>query len=58
MSANKTPVPINASPVRGYRRELQHLYARRTAIATLIESLEEYHRFRARPFESPKQQTA
>ena len=34
-------------PPRLYRKELDYLYARRTAIDTLIESLEEYDRFRA-----------
>ncbi len=35
------------SPVPAYRMELDYLYARRSAIDTLIESLEEYDRFRA-----------
>lgn len=58
MSLKKTPTPIDSSPARGYRRELRHLYARRTAIITLIESLERYHRFRVRRFETSKQKTA
>ena len=29
-----------------YRQELEYLYARRSAIDSLIESLEEYDRFR------------
>jgi len=47
MFANQDlPVP---SPVSAYRKELEYLYARRLAIDTLIESLEEYDRFRAIP---------
>jgi hypothetical protein len=32
---------------RGVRKELQYLYARRSTIDTLIQSLEDYDRFRA-----------
>ncbi len=47
MFANQElPVPSTVSP---YRKELEYLYARRLAIDTLIESLEEYDRFRAIP---------
>ena len=35
------------APARTYRKELEYLYARRTAIDTLIQSLEEYDRFRS-----------
>jgi hypothetical protein len=38
-------VPVVLTPVRGFKRELEHLYARRTAIDTLIRSLEAYDRF-------------
>ena len=41
-----------------YRRELQYLYARRSAIDSLIESLEEYDRFREAPTEEGERQTA
>jgi hypothetical protein len=34
------------APVPAYRQELDHLYARRSAIDSLIESLEEYERFK------------
>ena len=34
-------------PARGVRKELQGLYARRSTIDALIQSLEEYDRFRA-----------
>jgi hypothetical protein len=45
LSAKKTTVTIN--PVRNYQRELQQLYDRRTAIDSLIASLEEYDRYKA-----------
>jgi hypothetical protein len=45
MFANK--VPSSPAPPRTYRKELEYLYARRSAIDTLIQSLEEYDRFRA-----------
>lgn len=38
------PTVIHA---RGVRRELQYLYARRSTIDALIQSLEEYDQFRA-----------
>jgi hypothetical protein len=40
----KTPVMI--PPPRISRKNLEHLYARRSAIDALIVSLEEYNRFR------------
>ena len=46
------------SPTRQNRKELEYLYARRTAINTLIQSLEEYDRFRARRTEEQKRKTA
>lgn len=39
--------PIEISSARGHQQELDHLYARRTQIDTLIESLEEYERLRS-----------
>ena len=41
----KNEIPVSAS-VLAYRQELEYLYARRSAIDNLIESLEEYDRFR------------
>ena len=35
-----------STPVPEYRKELEYLYARRSAIDALIESLEDYDRFR------------
>ena len=40
------------------KNELQFLYARRTAIDTLIQSLEQYDRFRAKAEEIRKLKTA
>jgi hypothetical protein len=47
-----------SSAVPAYRIELDYLYARRSAIDTLIESLEEYDRFRSTVSESSELQTA
>jgi hypothetical protein len=41
-------------PARGVRKELQDLYARRSTIDALIQSLEEYDRYRAAPMERPR----
>jgi hypothetical protein len=46
------------SPARINRKELEYLYARRSAIDSLIQSLEEYDRFRARQMEEPKRKSA
>ena len=46
------------SPARVNRKELEYLYARRTAIDSLIQSLEEYDRFRAQRMEEPRRKTA
>ena len=35
-----------STPLPEYRKELEYLYARRSAIDALIESLEDYDRFR------------
>ena len=50
-SPSLTPRPQNQD-------ELRFLYARRTAINALIQSLERYDRFRARSEEIRKQKTA
>jgi hypothetical protein len=39
--------PTVLPPARGVRKELNYLYARRSTIDALIQSLEEYDRFRA-----------
>ena len=43
---------------RGVRKELEQLHARRMAITTLIESLEDYDRFRMRRFADTRLRTA
>ena len=45
--AKKSPVTIDRS--KDYARELEYLYARKTAIDSLIASLEEYERYRVTP---------
>lgn len=56
LPAKKTPLP----PIRteGIRDELKHLYARRMAIDTLIESLVYYDRCREKAPETRKRRTA
>ena len=46
------------SPSPAYREELEYLYARRIAIDTLIESLEEYDRYRVTRQDESELQTA
>ncbi len=46
MLAKKTP--SRRTQAHSYHRELRNLYARRSAIDTLIQSLETYDRFRER----------
>jgi len=54
MLVKKTSPSFTPKP----QKELQFLYARRSAIDTLIQSLERYDRFRARSPEIRKQKTA
>jgi hypothetical protein len=56
MLAKKGSAPTSSARLN--RKELKYLYARRMAIDSLIQSLEEYDRFRARPLEDPKRKTA
>ena len=44
LSAKKT---VTLHPVQNHQRDLEKLYARRTAIESLIQSLEEYDRYKA-----------
>jgi cell division protein FtsB len=54
----KKETSVSAS-ARADRRELEHLYARRSAVENLIESLEEYDRVReAARAEGDERQTA
>lgn len=44
LAGRKAPVEIASSPE--FKKELEHLYARRSSVDALIRSLEEYERFR------------
>jgi len=55
MFAPKPPVP---STDINYRKQLEYLYARRTTIDALIESLQEYDRFRAQRAPEQERKTA
>jgi hypothetical protein len=46
MFAKKVP-PVPSGMGRSYRKELEYLYARRSAVDALIQSLQDYDRFRA-----------
>jgi|WetSurMetagenome_2_1015567.scaffolds.fasta_scaffold1609975_1 hypothetical protein len=56
LPAKKTPV--TRIRIDGIREELKLLYARRSAIDSLIESLVSYDRYRASMPDRGKQQTA
>jgi hypothetical protein len=43
------------SSARAYRKELEHLYTRRSAVDALIESLEQYDRCRGTRVEDKRQ---
>ena len=59
MSAKKVPVDSrNAWRSKAEQTELEKLYARRSAIDALIESLEEYDRYRAKRLYDRKLKTA
>ncbi len=45
-------------PIREYGRQLESLYARRTAVEALIQSLEDYQRFRAQRMQHVESKTA
>lgn len=56
-------LPVKKPPVmivtaRTSRKNLEHLYARRSAIDALIESLQEYDRFREKRTGEDKRRTA
>jgi len=50
--------PENVLTIRDLDKQLEDLYARRAAVETLIQSLEDYERFRARRFEIREFKTA
>ena len=56
LSAKKNAVTIET--VRDYQRELEYLYARKTAIDSLIASREEYERFSAAKPDDGQRKTA
>ena len=47
-----------SAPVPAYRKELDYLYARRIAIDALIESLQDYDRYRVTRKDESELQTA
>ena len=55
---SSSPISITLTRSRGLRKELEQLHARRMAITTLIESLEDYDRFRMRRFGDRRLRTA
>jgi hypothetical protein len=57
MLVKKSP-PITLNPMRNYQKELDYLYARRSVIDTLIQSLVEYDRHRIKRVDDRKQQMA
>jgi hypothetical protein len=50
--------PPASAPAPAYRKELEYLYARRSAVDTLIESLKDYDRFRETRPDYSQRQTA
>lgn len=57
-SSSSSTISITVARSRMVRKELEQLHARRMAIATLIESLEDYDRFRTRRFGDSRLRTA
>ena len=53
-----SPNHSNILPIRGYGRQLESLYARRSAVEDLIRSLEDYQRFRAQRLEQRESKSA
>jgi hypothetical protein len=45
-------------PIQGFARQLEGLYARRSAVEALIQSLEDYTRFRAERIDRQNLKTA
>jgi hypothetical protein len=58
LAKNPTPNAQNVLPIRNLDKQLEDLYARRSAVDSLIQSLEDYERFRARRFDVRKRKTA
>jgi hypothetical protein len=57
-TTSASPNRSKVVPIRGFGRQLESLYARRSAVETLIQSLEDYQRFRAQRTESIESKTA
>jgi|HubBroStandDraft_4_1064222.scaffolds.fasta_scaffold548902_1 hypothetical protein len=53
----KKPTSPSPPPDRGYRKELEYLHARKSAVESLIQSLEDYDRFRATRADNRKRKT-
>lgn len=53
----KKEIPAS-SPAPAYDKELEYLYARRLAVDTLIDSLEQYNRYRVTGLDDSERQTA
>lgn len=51
-------VTSTSVPDRAYRKELDYLYARKSAVDALIQSLEDYGRFHPKSPSDPKLKTA
>ena len=58
MLSVKKKTPVMIGPARISVKKLESLYARRVAIDTLIQSLEEYERYRAKRVSMDKRKTA
>ena len=56
MFAKKPPMTSNNDP--SYHKKLEFLYARRSTLDTLIETLEQYDRFQAMSEQGRKRKTA
>jgi hypothetical protein len=50
--------PSKIVSIQGSANQLKSLYARRTAVNALIQSLEDYQRFRAQSIENRESKTA
>lgn len=55
---NPVQTYVNVVPIQGYGGQLEHLYARRTAVEALIQSLEDYQRFRAQRIRQTESKSA
>ena len=54
----KKPASPAPSPDHGYKKELEYLHARKSALDSLIQSLEDYNRFRSTRTDDRKRETA